>query len=76
MLQKSFPRILLFILLLMTFSCGEKPSEEIYSGKLEELMDGELIIIKDSLTKNIEVKHTTSNSKYLHFLLLKVTIYV
>jgi hypothetical protein len=54
MLQKYFPRILLALVLLMTFSCGEKPSEKIYSGKLEELMDGELIIIKDSLTKNIE----------------------
>ena len=45
----------------MTFSCGEKPSEEIYSGKLEELVIGELIVIKDSLTKNIEIKQTINH---------------
>jgi hypothetical protein len=36
--------ILLFAILLFTFSCAEKNSEEIYQGKLEELIVGDLIL--------------------------------
>jgi hypothetical protein len=43
---------------MILFSCGEKTTEEIYGGKLDELIVGELILKKDSLTKNIEVKQT------------------
>jgi hypothetical protein len=53
--------ILLFAILLFTFSCAEKNSEEIYQGKLEELIVGDLILKKDSLTKGIEVKQAINH---------------
>ncbi|MCS4436123.1 DUF4221 domain-containing protein [Aquiflexum gelatinilyticum] len=56
MLKNSFSYILLFVVSITLFSCGEKASDEIYVGKLEELVAGDLLVKKDSLTKNIEVK--------------------
>jgi hypothetical protein len=56
MLKNPFSQILLWVVLMILFSCREKTAEKIYVGKLEELVAGELLIKKDSLTKNIEVK--------------------
>jgi hypothetical protein len=52
-MRKIYLYLLAFISL---FSCAEKASDTIYQGKLEELIVGDLIIKKDSLTKGIEVK--------------------
>jgi hypothetical protein len=58
MLKNPFPHILLWIVLIFIFSCGKKITEEKYIGNLDELVVGELILKKDSLTKNIEIKQT------------------
>jgi hypothetical protein len=52
---------LYLITVVFLFSCGEKGNEEIYQGKLEELIVGELILKKDSLTKGIEVKQAINH---------------
>jgi hypothetical protein len=52
--------ILLIAVLLFTFSCAEKSSEEIYHGKLEEFFEGDFILEKDSATTNINLQKTIS----------------
>jgi hypothetical protein len=47
--------------MLFNFSCAEKSSEEIYQGKFEELIVGDLILKKDSLTKGIDVKQAINH---------------
>jgi hypothetical protein len=56
MLKNAFSQILIFVVSITLFSCVEKASDGMYVGKLEELVVGELILKKNSLTKNIEVK--------------------
>jgi hypothetical protein len=53
MLKNFFFHILYIVVLISAFSCQEKASEEIQSGKLEELIEGELTFIKDYETKYI-----------------------
>ena len=52
--------LLLIAVLLFTFSCAEKSSEEIYQGKLEEFFEGDFILEKDSATTNINLQKTIS----------------
>ncbi|MCE7055776.1 DUF4221 domain-containing protein [Algoriphagus sp. AGSA1] len=52
-MKKTLLRLLLIVLI---FSCAEKEDEEIYQGKLEELIVGEISLIKDSLTSVIDIK--------------------
>lgn len=49
-----FSQILFLVVSITMFSCGEKASEEIYSGKLEELVVGEWVFHKDSETSIIQ----------------------
>lgn len=68
MLKKSFSQILLCVVLYLMFSCGEKPSEEIYPGKLEELIDEEYTFIKDYETKYIHNLRTVPDKEDWLFL--------
>ena len=51
----------LLFLTALFFACSEKSNDEIYQGKLEELIVGDLIIKKDSLTKGIEVRQVINH---------------
>jgi len=53
MFKSPFSQILVFVLSITLFSCGEKASDEIYSGKLEELIVGTIVLEKDNETKYI-----------------------
>ena len=48
--------LLRLLLIVLSFSCAEKGSKEIYQGKLEDLIVGEISLIKDSLTSVIDIK--------------------
>lgn len=55
--------LLLIAVLFFTFSCAEKSSDEIYQGKLEELIVGEFVLKKDSLTKGFNGLEVLSEGK-------------
>ncbi|TVP43714.1 MAG: hypothetical protein EA341_17575 [Mongoliibacter sp.] len=58
---RKFSRFHICLGLVLLFSCGQKSTKEIFIGNLDELVVGELILKKDSLTKNIEVKQTINH---------------
>jgi len=63
-MRKIYLYLLAFISL---FSCAEKASDTIYQGKLEELIVGDFSLMKDSLTKRIEINQILmiDNIEYL-----------
>lgn len=58
MVKSPFSQILLFVVSITLFSCGEKASDGIYVGKLEELAIEDWIFYKDIETPNIQYLKT------------------
>jgi hypothetical protein len=58
MLKNSFSYILLFVVSITLFSCGEKAFDEIYTGKLEDLVVEDWVFYKDLVSPNIQYLKT------------------
>jgi hypothetical protein len=58
-----------FCFVIIIFSCAEKDLEEIYQGKLEELIVGDFALQKDSVTKYISNIRVVENNtqEYISF---------
>ncbi len=60
--------LLRLLLIVLSFSCAEKGSKEIYQGKLEDFVSGEFVFEKDSATKRITLQKLVEYSGEKFFL--------